>query len=82
MAAKREVVLIKEGCRVMWKDPFAKGSAMHILYAGKLTFSKGGEVPVCDLYNEYGSLMKEKCSVGDMWHIGSNHKRCKGKDNV
>ncbi len=79
MAAKREVVLIREGCRVIWKGPLSKGSAMHVLYAGEILPATEGGSPVCDLYDERGYRMYEKCSLGDMWHVSATHKNCKGE---
>ncbi len=64
----------------MWKDPLSKGSALQVLYAGKLIPSERGSF--CNLYGEDGQCVRPACSVRDMWHIGANHKRCKGSASI
>jgi len=64
----------------MWKDPLSKGSAMLIFYAGRIRKTKAG-LEECHLYDEKGRVSRSDCSLADMWHIGANHKRCKGGGN-
>ncbi len=76
MAAKREIVLIRKGCRVMWKDSLAKSSAMIVGYVGHIRGTKAG-LEECHLYDEEGRLMHASCLLGDMWHVSATHKQCK-----